>query len=63
MKVFIFSLWLLFPDGRMDLNATIIPECPTQAEVKATLQDLIKKGEITTGMASCQLVNTREARL
>ena len=63
MKLFIFSLWLLYPDGQMDINATIIPKCPTQAEVKATLQDLVKKGEITNGMASCQLVDTREARL
>lgn len=62
MKVFIFTLWLLYPDGTMDLKSVLIPKCPTQEEVKSTLEELTKKGEIKAGMAACEDAIVREAR-
>lgn len=62
MKMFIFSLWLLYPGGEMDMSSSIVLECPTQEEVKTTFQKMRDDGAILNAMAVCQPIDMREAK-
>ena len=54
LQAFIFTVWLLLPDGTMSLSSSLIMECPTQKEVTDTFRALQAKGEIVKGLAVSQ---------
>lgn len=61
IKLFIFSLWIMYPDGKMDIKASIVPECPSQEEFNLIVGKLKEAGEIKAAMATCEQVPMREA--
>ena len=43
---YIFIIAVVLPSGEIQVKHTLVPKCPTQAEVSAVLQPMKEKGEI-----------------
>lgn len=60
--MYLFIIAIVFPSGEVQVKHTIVPECPTQAEVVAVMKPMKDKGEIIAWGGNCSsLVPERKA--
>ena len=60
--MYLFIIAIVFPSGEVQVKHTIVPECPTQAEVVAVMKPMKDAGEIAGWGGSCSsLIPEKEA--